>query len=257
MQERDVLLEPWFHIDVAGQQLGEDMLKYVTEVEVVSEDNKLGQATITIADYDRKWLDGTFIGKGSAIVIRMGHRKNSSTMFRGKISFMDADYPEEGYPSLVLTCTELGIDLMKSRYSRVYKNMKVSDVVKSLHKLFNIECEVQDSKTIMKHIPMNKETPLEFIKRWQKTLGWKYFEKPGGGYYFGTKLKKEFPIETLGYRTGNLEIISFTPTFTDIETEDDGDEGDINSKGTITKTTAKTGNSSIGVKGSDKVVGKA
>lgn len=232
------------------------MLKYVTEVEVEAEENKLGQAIISITDLDRKWLNGEFIGKGSSIIISMGHRKHSATNFQGKISFMEADYPEEGVPTLVITCTETAVDLMKNRYTEVFKNMKVSDAVLALHKRNNIEIEVEDSKTILAHIPMNKETPLEFTNRWRQNLGWKYFEKPGGGYYFGTKQKKDFPIEKLGYRTGNLDIISFTPSFTDIETENSDTESDIDSKGEIV-TIPNRKAITLPIKGSDTVVGKA
>ena len=258
LQERDVLLEPWFSINLNGSEFGEDMLKYVTAVEVVDEDEKLSEATIEVADIDMKWLNGIGIGKGSKVVIRMGHTKNKMSVFRGKISLIDVDYPQEGYPLLVVKCIDSGIEMMKSRHSKIYKDMKVSAVIESMHRTAGLDIEVDSTDDKMEHIQQTNETYAEFTHRWKKRLGWNYFKKPSGGYYFGKKKQIEFKKEKLGYRKGGLEIISFTPTYVDMETEDKEDVKDIdNEKATKKISQYEKNYAKVGGSNGDKVVGKA
>ena len=258
LQERDVLLEPWFGINVAGMEMGEDMLKYVTAVEVTDEDEKFSEAIIEVADIDMKWMNGIKIGSGSALIIRMGHVKNKMSVFRGKITIVDSVFPEEGYPTLTIRGVDTGIQMMEVRHSKIYKDKKVSQVVEDMHRTAGLDIEVDDSINVMEHIQQTNETYAEFIHRWKKLLGWNYFKKPSGGYYFGKKKQVEFKKETLGYRTGGLEIISFTPTFVDVETEDKEDATELENKEAEKKNSQYTKNyAKAGGGGGHSVVGKA
>lgn len=230
LQERNVLLEPWFSISIAGKELDEGMLKYVSEVQVEDVDEKLSMATINVSDVDKKWLYSSAVGKGSDTIVRLGHRLNNRTAFRGKITHVDADFPIEGHSSLMIYTIDTAVKMMEKRLTRTFKKKKVSDVVTAMCKEGGLEIEAQDTKTVLDHIPQNKETNLEFINRWAKKLGWQFFKTPSGKYYFGTKRKTSFPIETLGYKTGGMEIISFTPTFTEVETEDTSEDKEIEKK---------------------------
>lgn len=258
LQERNVLIEPWFSINLNGDEFGEDMLKYVTAVEVTDEDEKFSEAIIEVADIDMKWLNGIGIGKGSSIIVRMGHTRNKMSIFRGKISVIEVDYPPEGFPILVVKGVDTGFQMMESRHSKIYKDMKVSQVIESMHRTAGLDIEVDDSVTVLPHIPQTRETYAEFTQRWKKLLGWNYFKKPTGGYYFGKKKQIEFKKEKLGYRTGGLEIISFTPTYVDLETEDKEDAKDIDNKEAKKKSSQyKKNYSKAGSGGGDKTVGKA
>lgn len=258
LQERDVLIEPWFGINVAGLEMDEDMLKYVTAVEVTDEDEKLSEAIIEVSDVDQKWLTGIKIGQGSSLVLRMGHTKNKLVTFRGKITLVEVDFPEEGYPTLVIHGIDTGVMMMEARHSKMYKDTKVSAIVEAMHRTAGLEIEVDDSIDIIPHIPLSNETYLEFIHRWKKNLGWNYFKKPSGGYYFGKKKQTEFKKEVLSYRTGGLEIISFTPTFVDVETEEKEDVKEIDNKNAKNRNAQyKKDYAKVGSGGGDKVVGKA
>ncbi len=258
LQERDVLIEPWFSVQINGAEFGEDMLKYVTAVEVTDEDEKFSEAVIEVSDVDMKWLNGIGIGSGSSLIVRMGHRKNNMSIFRGKISVIEVDYPYEGYPMLVVKGIDTGIQMMEARHSKIYKDMKVSEVVEAMHRTAGLEIEVDDSVNVMTHIQQTNETYAEFVHRWRKRLGWNYFKKPSGGYYFGKKKQIEFGKETLSYRTGGLEIISFTPTYVDVETEDKEDAKELENKEAEKKNSQYEKNySKAGGGGGDAPVGKA
>lgn len=238
--ERDVLLEPWFSIEIAGEEMGEDMLKYVSEVQVEDIKDKLSLARISIEDVDSKWLTGKAVGKNSTLVIKMGHRKENKASFRGEITHIEPNFQVDGYPTLVIYGIDTAVKMMKNRVTKVHKKKKVSDVVNEILRNGGFEADVKDTQVVLDHIQQNKETDLEFITRWAKKLGWHFFKTPSGKYYFGPKNKEDFPIETLGYKVGGMELISFSPTFTEIETKDDKQEKQIdNKKGKETKSKRK------------------
>lgn len=258
LQERDVLLEPWFSIILNGATLGENMLKYVVNVEVSEDEEKYAEAVIEVHDIAQKWITGIGIGKGSSISIKMGHRKNRATVFRGKISNIDADYPEDGVQTLVVKCVE-ALELTDKERSKSFKNKKVSDVIREMHVKAGLKVEVQDTKTVLENIPQTKETDAEFIHRWREKLGWKYYKKPDGtGYYFGKKDWSTAQVGKLHWRTGGMEIISFTPSFVDADTEKE-DEKQLDNKKAEKKTSKnkKAPAKKASSNGSDKVKGKA
>ena len=189
----------------------------------------------------------------------MGHSKNKSQVFNGKISNVDVDYPQTGYPILIIKGIQ-GIEMTEEAKSKIHKNKKVSDVIKAIHGEAGISIEVEDSKEVMKHIPQSKETNAEFTHKWKEKLGWKYYKKPTGNeYYFGTKDLMKSPVGKLGWRTGGLEIISFKPSFVDSETERKEDEKQLENKKGKKKDNKykKAPSKKAGSSGSDKVSGKA
>lgn len=258
LQERNVLLEPWFSIQINGKEFGEDMLKFVTSVEVTDEDEKFSEAIIEISDIEGKWLTGISIGNGASIVVRMGHIKNNMSIFRGKITIIEPVFPVEGVPTLTIRAVDTGIEMMKIRHSKIYKDTTVSFVVEAMHRTAGLEIECDDSITIMEVIPQTKESYGEFVHRWKRNLGWNYFKKPTGGYYFGKKKQIDFTVEDLSYREGGMEIISFTPTYTEVEVEEEEDNEEIENKEAEKKFSQYTNDyAKVPTGGSLNVVGRA
>ena len=251
LQERNILLEPWFSISINGKMLDEDMLKYVEEVQVEDEEDKLPLARIRVMDPDRIWLNDKGIIKGAKITVKLGHRFNNRLLFDGRITHVEANYPETGDPTLEINAIDKAIKLMDVREARTFKNMKVSDVIKKMLKECGLEGEVQDTGAVLEHIPQEKESNLEFITRWRKKLNWRFYRK-GSKYYFGKKEKNSGnKVRTLGYKTGGMEIISFQPAYQDHETTDNEKFEDIdNKKGAKTSVKVENANKKSGLSNS-------
>lgn len=255
------MLEPWFSIYLKGQRLGEDMTKYVQEVQVEDEEDKLPLARISIIDPDILWLNDTNIIKGASIKVVLGHRHNKRQMFDGRITQVEASYPLEGDASLVISAVDRAVKLMDEREARNFTKAKVSDVVKIMLKEAGLKYHVIDTGAELDHIPQEKESNLEFITRWRKKLRWKFYKIEGTDtYYFGTEVKNVV-VKHLGYKTGGLEIISFTPTYQDHETSDeDAKEEDIDETGGIPSYTVRDTKSAIvypGISDSSRPIGQA
>lgn len=254
---RSRLLIPKFAIWIGGKRFREDMLKFVSKVEVVKELDKLPEATIEVKDYENKWLRGSGIGKGHRVTIAMGHGDKLSTEFRGKISYIDVAYPQEGVTTLTIYLVSKGVALSTKERSKTYKNRKVSSVIRDMHKKRGMKIDIHETKKVHKKLSQSTETDLAFILRWKEKLGWKYYEKTDGTMYFGPKSDYNV-VRDLGYRTGGMEVISFTPTYEEIEKEDD-DSSSTSNKDGKTSTTKSTKKKKTKAKssGSHKSTGKA
>jgi hypothetical protein len=264
VQSREKLLEPWFSITINNKKVPESMLKYVESVAIEDEEDNLPLATIPIQDIDRKWMNDKGIVRGAKIRINLGHRYNNRLMFDGQITGVDADLPDLGFPVMTIQAIDIGIKLQKQRKARNFKKQKVSDVVKKMLKECGLTGDVQDTKIVLDHIPQGDESNLEFITRWRKKLGWKFYRLDGSltskKYYFGEKRKTKGKVKKLDYKKGGMQIISFQPTYQDFETEDEYEVSEADNKGGTSSykvATTRKGVKYPGLKDETRPVGKA
>lgn len=226
----NILLQPYFHITVDNKDLQADMEKYIEEVVVTEEEDKLTVATVTVNDYDNKWRNAKGFTNGKNFNIRMGYIHKNKVVLWGRITHIEADFGEDGSSRMTFHVMERAVDMMKVRYSKVFKDVKVTEVITYLHTNAGIQCEVEDTKTVFEFISLQNETGLEFINKWRDKLGWKYYKKEDGTYYFGSKGTRESLHSILGYRTGNHIIKSFHPFYRDLETEEKDDVKEVTSQ---------------------------
>jgi hypothetical protein len=261
VQERNIMLEPFFAIYLNSKRVPEDLLKFVNEVQVEDEEDKLPLAMISVLDDSKLWLNTKGVVKGATLRVVLGHRHNYRQMFDGKITQVEAVYPVEGTPSLVITAVDKAVKLMDEREARNFKKTKVSDVVKIMLKECGLKYDVEDTGAVIDHIPQEKESNLEFITRWRKKLGWKFYRISGTDIYYFGKEKKNKKVKTLGYKTGGMEIISFSPSYQDHETSDeDSKESDIDNNGTTTTVTVRDTKGAIkypGLNNTSSPIGRA
>ena len=218
--KREVLAKPKFGITVKGKALGEDMLKYVEQVLVEDEDGMLPLATLTVQDVSRKWLNDIGIVERTPVTIAVGHQGNFKRVFNGRITYVEANFPETGTPILTIGCTDIASGILKERKARSWKKRKISDIIKLMHKEHNVKCVVDDTKVVLEHVIQEEGSNFSFILEWQKRLGAKYYKINDDTYYFGTKARNVKATETLSYRTGGHEILSFSPVYQEIEQVD-------------------------------------
>lgn len=230
LQERDVLIEPWFSITISGKLIPEEMLRFVSEVSIEDAEDSLPLGRITVLDSENLWGTASNIVKGNTIVIKGGHRKNNKQLLEGKITHIEADYPEEGYPTITIAAIDKAIDLMKARKPRTWKSKKISDVINIMLKEAGLKGKVSDTGVVQEHVQQEEETNLEFIMKWREILGWRFHRQKDGSYYFGPRLQNEKTIDRLSYRTEGMEIKSFSPVYVDPPTEDENVTSDYDNE---------------------------
>ena len=72
---REVLLEPYYEIHINGVKLGDDLKKYITQVEVEESDSEADLGRVTVADKDFIFSNNTELVEKTPIKIFMGHKK--------------------------------------------------------------------------------------------------------------------------------------------------------------------------------------
>jgi hypothetical protein len=244
IQERDVLVEPAFGLSLDGQNLGYDFLRWVQQVQYQDEEDAIAMLIVTVLDPTKIWLNDISVKKGKALNMSMGHQASHHYFMSGVITHVDAEFTEEGYASLNIIAMQNGVWLNTDRKTRTFKNAKVSDVVKLMLKEAGIQnFDVQDTGTVMDYIPQENETNLEFITRWRKKLYWRFFRCSDDSWFFGKERVNFGKVKTLGYKTGGMEIVSFTPSYQDVEVdESNAPSSDIDNSGAVATYTVNTKN---------------
>lgn len=260
IQSNEVLLEPYFSIHIAGKELPDSMMKYVIETSVEEDVEKQTIARISVSDPELLWLKDSRIKKGTKIAIRMGHRKNYREMLAGKIQNLEADFPEEGYPTLIVVAVDAGVSMTEGKTSKTWKNKKVSDVIKEIFAKHGISAVVQDTGKIVPVITQVKETDMDFAKRKAKESGVS-ITKDGKKYTWG-KATTKAAVDVLDYRQGEGQIMHFTPEIVVVETDitdpksktekdKDKSSGDVNMKDGSKEDSKKDSSSSGGGSSAD------
>jgi len=230
IQERNVLLEPWFALYLGGKRIDEDMMKYVEEVQLEDEEDKIPILRVTIQDIDRVWVNDANIKKGSSIKADIGHRTNHRVMFDGVITTVEGDFQDSGIAKFVVAGLDKGgVSLQKTRDAKTWKNKKVSEVIQEMLKECGLKGTVQDTKVKLEYLAREQESNEDFIVRWRKRLNWRFYRLSDGTFYFGEKRKANV-VKTLGYMTGGLEIKTFQPQYITLEQEDYTDITDPNNE---------------------------
>lgn len=213
-------------------------MEYVESVRVDDEDDQLPMATITVKDLHKVWTKDLGVVKGKPIAIALGHTANMKRIFSGSINFIDASYPVEGYPTLNISCIDIARKLTIPRKARSWKKRKISDIITLMHKEAGVKVIVEDTKVVLDNINQEEGSNLDFIIKWKKHLGAKYYKTNViDTYYFGTKPRNIKATETLSYMTGGHEILSFSPTYQEVEKPEEITATEIGQDGK--KTTAK------------------
>jgi uncharacterized protein len=213
--------EPYFQIAINGRTVPPSMTQYVEEVTVEDAGSKASVARVVIIDWDKVWLNDSGIVKNNALSVDMGYLTDHRQMFKGKIKNIEAEYPEEGVPSLIITALDGDVsDMSKDKQSRTFKNMRVSDAISTLLKKHGLTPEVETMGGVQKAITQRNETDAAFIDRWAKKYGKYHYKTSKGTYYVGKKREETTKTDTIGYKVGNKAIKSFRPTFAEIEKQD-------------------------------------
>jgi phage protein D len=236
IQDRSVLLEPFVSITLNNEELTEDMTKYIDSVIVEDEAGKLSIGRIIVADADQKWLYDDRIKKNTPITITMGHYRANRLMLEGKIKNIDADFPETGIPTISIVAIDNAVRLVGDKKSRSWKSKKLSDVIIDVFAENGLAIEVEDTETVLEYVAQSNETDNDFAHRKAQEIGYQLFKTTSGVYYFGSEDKYGSPISTLEYRKGNMQIIRFSPSFQQEESDTAGSESsnsDVAKDGTV------------------------
>ncbi|WP_214628607.1 phage late control D family protein [Paenibacillus agaridevorans] len=95
-----------------------------------------------------QWVN-TKIAPGKTLIVKLGYADKKGQVFDGIITGYTVDYPASGSPIVTVTAMDRSFLMMKSSKSKVWKEMKDSDVVQTIASEYGLTADV-DALTVKK-----------------------------------------------------------------------------------------------------------
>lgn len=190
---------------------GEDVTKYFESFDFEESIEKDNILTLPMKNPDLSVVDSDSFQRGSILTFQFGFLSGKlSSKREAEITKVDCTYG--GVVSLTIKARDKGNSLKKLTSSRIFKEVKISDIVKTIASEYNLESEIDDtSKTYEKKSQGNKSY-YEFLKKLaeEATLEgepFQFFIQDNILHFQKRKLDKE-PITSFKYKSD--EFVSLT-----------------------------------------------
>lgn len=246
---RDIHLKPMFQITLNGSELPSYLRNTVTSVEITESDTEANMAVISVSDAMYKWVNLSSLKKKAPVTITMGHEKKSRLMIDGVIDFIEADYGDNGVPTLSIGVIDQTSLMHTKKKSRVWKKKSGLQVAKAVAGEYGFAVKSSGTSEVKDQITQDDETDAQLISRLADDDGFIFYmivDKKT--IYYGNRFSDISAKDTLFYNSGDYTVISFSPTFVE-KNKPDSDTSkkeNVSDKTGDTVSTEKTGTSSGG-----------
>jgi phage protein D len=213
---REEMMNPYYALYINGKAISEDIKGYITEIEFEESDREADSVRITVSDKDYVFSNMTNLAENTPLKLIMGTHQHYRTMFNGEVTYIEADYGEDGLPILSIGAVDETNKMTFVKKSRTFKKMKVSAIVAKIAREYGYSAVVQDTGAAEDSITQDNETDAQFIAGQADSFGYKFYIVPEKKQiYFGDVTLNLAVKETLYYDMADDSIISFRPTLVD------------------------------------------
>lgn len=214
------------YLDFQGEKprwLTSTELELVESITVQQISSGSDTLTLVIKDPDLNFLDkAVFIDEAKIQFMCRWSTTFSFYRFMGYISAIDVDFPEDGMPTLTITCMDNSHLMNREKKKRSWDNTTSAEVVKKIAQEYGFQCEVEKdySFEVKDNIAQSDQTDIEFIESLaddeREPFSAKYIMEEKDGVITEKILYKRKAIDgepklTFSYKTGDCSIISFSP----------------------------------------------
>lgn len=123
--------------------------------------------TLQITDPDFQFIEDDIFIEEASIYCRFGFNEDTfRNEFTGYISAVDISFPEEGSPTLSITCFDKSHLMNRSKKERSWDNVTRADVVKKIAAEygFNVDLESNYTFAVVDTISQSDNTDIEFLE---------------------------------------------------------------------------------------------
>lgn len=144
---------------------------------------------------DFLWTD-TLLKLGNTVEVYTGYTDQLEPIFFGYITNVDFNYSSDA-PTIEITAMDISFFMMRSGTPQIWKNMKISDIVKEIGRKYGITSfDVDDDGQMQEEVVKNIETDHEFLRE-QAILRDNDFFVVGKKLYFRKKSASKTPLMKL------------------------------------------------------------
>lgn len=210
--------------------------------------------TLNIKDPNFEYIeDNIFVDEASVILEHGFVNDPEYDKFTGYISAIDISFPEEGSPTLTVTCFDGSHVMNRLKKNRSWDNVTRADVVRKIAAEygFSVYIEPNYEFAVIDTISQSDQTDIEFLESLAGDEREPFLCKLiGTTIHYEKKGLISEPTTAVGYRTNPFDVMSFSPQINKETRQESITSSDINtSDKTVETYTATDGNVSRDLQG--------
>lgn len=171
--------------------------------------------TLTITDPNFEFIEDNIFIDEASIEIEFGFEGDvQKETFNGYISTIDINFPEDGSPTLTVTCLDQSHLMNRVKKDRSWDNVTRADVVRKIASEYGFYADIEWNYTFATEetISQSKQTDIEFLESLAGEEREPFICKlVNNTLVYHKKGLLQNPVATLGYKTYPFDVISFSP----------------------------------------------
>jgi len=225
----DATLAPNYAIEINGEDIGENIVRFVRHVEYESADGMADMAMIRLVNPDALISEAKVFQPGNEMSIYMGYGDFATLNHVGRVVLVRQvpNFPQEGEPVLTVTGYTKDALMMDNEpdkgKKRTYDDEKYSDVVETKAKEYKMETDIDPTPNAPKKIIQKSGvSDYDFVKGMANITGFIFWVDGKAGpnsdsnwtlhFKDPKKLKEQDKVYTFRYDFGDEgSLLSFVP----------------------------------------------
>ena len=209
-------LEPYYEIyfNNSSKPIDDRLKKYITLVEFEESDSEADLVRITVSDKDLLFSNTVGLTKKMPVRVKMGFKGNLREVMNGTVSHIEADFGEEGIPSLVIGVVDSTNVMATKKRSRKWTKQRASTVVTQIAREYGLTPVVTTTPYVIDEITQEDETDAQLLMRLADDEGFQCYIVPASKkLYFGDRVVDSIAKDTIYYNKGDNTVRYFRPNF--------------------------------------------
>ena len=211
----DKVLACIWSVAIAGKSLDMSRKRCVNSLVIDTACDGSDVATITITDKDMVFInDNIFVEEATISISMMFVGSTDKISFNGYISAIDIDFPEEGMPTIVLTCMDNSHVMNRTKKKRSWTNVTRLQVAQKIAAEYGFKFEGEPSYKGKKEdtISQSDQTVIEFLEDLASQEDELYMCKlVGSTLRYKKKGLLGTPVKKVCYKQYPYDVRSFSP----------------------------------------------
>lgn len=197
---------PVRYIKIDGKRLPEDLAQRVLEMEFEDDSEKLSKLTIKFNNADLEITDNPIFAMGRKVQVQWGY-------IGGDLSrpYTMTVKGVRGFRVRELVAYDDGHKLGTSAKSRVWKNVKLSDIASRIAEEYGLKAVVEDTRIAHEQVAQSNQTDLNFLRELAGKVNFECYVE-GGELHFHPKRLGSKPSLAFAWYNGEYgNLVSFEP----------------------------------------------
>ena len=224
-----------WNMSINGVELDQERKMCITQIDIEENCDGSDTASFTVADPDMLFIEDNIFIEQASVSIEIYFEEDTHVIkFKGYISTIDIDFPENGTPTLNIMCLDAATHLMnRSKKSRSWEKSTSAATVERIAAEYGLKLDKEKGYSFEEEetISQSGETDIEFIeglaKKEDEIFTCKIKENT---VHYAQKHLLGKPIAELFYKIGDKDLISFSPRINKETHREEVEKADVDKK---------------------------